>query len=310
MKSRSLMILGLTVLISTGAGLVWAAADTTTAAPATPAPGAAAPAPAQPAMAPPAGHAGHDMGHKMGQPPQPAQPGHAGHAGMTPGQPPAMAPMKGMKGEMPECCKMMMEKAKAEGGGKMGMMGGKMGMMGGKMEGMKEGMKEGSCCPKEMGMGRGQMGMGLGGPPECGQMSAMLHQMLEAASPGMRMGHRGPAGMLDLPLGRLNLTPEQRDKLRNVIFENLDKMQDMSAHYRKLHLRATFLTENPQSKPEEIVKLYAEMGETRGRMLIQGRMYRQAVMGLLTEQQKQMVEGEEPPAQAPPAGAPPAAAHH
>ncbi len=156
------------------------------------------------------------------------------------------------------------------GGGMMGGSGGGMGMMGGGM----------------MGGSGGGMGM-MGG----GMMRMMMSHMMGGPGGMGGMMNSGMMARMSAMLGRLNLSPQQWNKVRKLARDRLEKMVDLQARQAKLQIELSSLRWNQKVDPKRVKKLFADRAKLQADMFLAGLDYLRGLKGILTPEQAKMLEG-------------------
>ncbi|MFH1134676.1 MAG: hypothetical protein V1816_01175 [Pseudomonadota bacterium] len=137
---------------------------------------------------------------------------------------------------------------------------------------------------------------------KCGMME-MMHggpkgNMMEGGLNGMMMRHMTAGGrhgdmMMSAPrektpgwdLGRLNLTPEQWQKVRTLAHAHIDKLQTLAAEEAKLQLENAFLLGEDKLDEERIKQTAGKLGEVRAMMALTARSYLDGLSDILNEAQ-------------------------
>lgn len=125
----------------------------------------------------------------------------------------------------------------------------------------------------------------MGGP---GGMSQMMGGMNSGDGKKMK---GGMMARMTTMLERLNLTPEQWDKVRNVARQSLEKMVDLWAQHTKLEIELSALRWDQKVDEQRIKKLFVKQAEAKADMFLAGLNYMRTLKNVLTASQAKKLEG-------------------
>ena len=92
-------------------------------------------------------------------------------------------------------------------------------------------------------------------------------------------------------MSKMNLTPEQWEKVRPMAKQGLDKMADLSAKSMKAQIEIAGLRWDKEMDAQKVKKLFAEEAEVQAEMFLTGMNYLRGLKNVLTPEQAQQLEG-------------------
>lgn len=139
----------------------------------------------------------------------------------------------------------------------------------------------------DQGMMRMMMAHMMGGQ---GGMGKMMGQM-GSGTKGRDGGSRDMAQMARMLEG-LNLTPEQRDQVRGLARERLEKMVDLWAQRTKLQIELAGLRWDKEIDPQKVKDLFVKKAEAKAEMFLTSLDYLRKLKGVLTQEQLKKLEAQ------------------